>query len=116
MLINGVGTAPLQRLDQVLLELRSLGELTVERLQQVWLVRRAVERDLQIAVEVLIDVCQRVISLQGSPPGATARAALETCERLGMLKSSEKYRSLVGFRNILLHDDDNLRLEVVADF
>ena len=115
MLINGVVTAKLQQLDQVLRELRSLGELTLERLQSEWLVRRAVERDLQIAVEVLIDVCQRVISLQGSPPAATARGALESCEQLGMLKSSAKYRPLVGFRNILVHDYDDLRLEVVVD-
>ena len=38
--------------------------------------RRAVERDLQIAVEALIDVCHRVLSLKGSPPAATSRAAL----------------------------------------
>lgn len=115
MPINGVVTAKLQQLDQVLRELRSLGELTVARLQSEWLVRRAVERDLQIAVEVLIDVCQRVLSLQGSPPAATARAALVACEQLGMLHSAEKYRPLLGFRNILVHDYDDLRLDVVAD-
>ena len=48
MLINGVVTAKLQQLEQVLRELGSLGTLTVERLQSEWLVRRAVERDLQI--------------------------------------------------------------------
>ncbi|MBN9418721.1 hypothetical protein ABS71_20030 [bacterium SCN 62-11] len=115
MQINGVVTAKLQQLDQVLRELRSLGELTVERLQAEWLVRRAVERDLQIAVEALIDVCQRVLSLKGSPPAATSRAALTACEQFGMLKSADKYRPLVGFRNILVHDYDDLRLDVVAD-
>lgn len=116
MSINGVVTAKLQQLDQVLRELLSLGELTVERLQADWLVRRAVERDLQIAFEVLVDVCQRVLSLQGVTPAATARAALAACEQLGMLKNSEKYRPLVGFRNILVHDYDDLRLDVLADF
>ncbi|MBX3168417.1 MAG: DUF86 domain-containing protein [Candidatus Eremiobacteraeota bacterium] len=115
MAINGVVTAKLQQLDQVLRELRSLGPLTVERLEQDWLVRRAVERDLQIAVEVLIDVCQRVLSIHGSPPAATARAALVACEQLGMLQKAEKYRPLVGFRNILVHDYDDLRLEVVTE-
>lgn len=108
-------TGALDKLDQVLRELRSLGELTVERLQAEWIVRRAVERDLQIAVEVVIDVCQRVLSLKGVAPAATARAALVACEGLGMVESAEKYRPLVGFRNILVHDYDDLRLEVVVE-
>lgn len=115
MPINGVVTAKLGQLEQVLSELSSLGELTVERLQGDWLVRRAVERDLQIAVEVLIDVCHRVLSVSGGAPAATSRAALEACQQLGMLQSAEKYRPLVGFRNILVHDYEQLRSEIVSD-
>jgi uncharacterized protein YutE (UPF0331/DUF86 family) len=115
MPINGVVTAKLSQLEQVLRELSSLGELTVERLQGDWLVRRAVERDLQIAVEVLIDVCHRLLSVSGGAPAATARAALEACEQLGVLRSADKYRPLVGFRNILVHDYEQLRSEIVAE-
>ena len=114
MLINGVVTSKLQHLDEVLGELHSLGTVTLERLQSDWVVRRAIERDLQIAVEVIIDVCHRVIALQGAVPPATSRAALLACEQLGMLASAEKYRPLVGFRNLLVHEYEQIRLEIVV--
>lgn len=97
MLTNGVVTSKLRHLEEVLAELRSLGTLTLERLQAEWVIRRAVERDLQLAIEVLIDVYHRVLALKGATPPATSRAALLACEHLGMLASAEKYRPLVGF-------------------
>lgn len=58
-MINGVIAQKMQTLDEVLTELRSLGQISVEQLDIDWRTRRAVERDLQIAVETMIDVCQR---------------------------------------------------------
>ncbi len=59
---------------------------------------------MQIAVEVIIDVCHRVIALQGAVPPATSRAAL----------LAEKYRPLVGFRNLLVQEYEQIRLEIVV--
>ena len=61
-MINGVIVQKLH-LDEVLTELRSLGHVSVEQLDDDWRTRRAIERDLQIAVEIVIDVCQRILSL-----------------------------------------------------
>ena len=101
-MINGVVSGKLTNLQQRLDELRSLYPLTLEKLQE-WLVLRAVERDLQVAVEIVIDVCQRLLSLSGRPPAATAREAVEGCVGLGVLGESEPYRQMVGFRNIVVH-------------
>ena len=68
---NGILIAKLSALETTLNELRSLGVLTAEQLRADWRTRRAVERDLQIAVEVVIDVCQRLIALHGQAPAAT---------------------------------------------
>jgi hypothetical protein len=48
---NGVIISKLKALNQLLDELLSLGQVNAARLNQEWLVRRAVERDLQILVE-----------------------------------------------------------------
>ena len=53
---NGVLIAKLQSLEVALNERRSLGRLTSGHLLEDWRTRRAVDRDPQIAVEVVIDV------------------------------------------------------------
>jgi uncharacterized protein YutE (UPF0331/DUF86 family) len=70
-MINGVIAQKLQNIDTILIELRSLGCLTVQELDQDWRTKRAVERSLQILVEIVIDVCQRVLSLSGQTPATS---------------------------------------------
>jgi uncharacterized protein YutE (UPF0331/DUF86 family) len=101
-MINGVVTGKLRNLQERLNELQTLVPLTPGRLQD-WIVLRAVERDLQVCVEILIDVCQRLISLAGHPPSSTAREAVEGCVALGALSSTDPYRAVVGFRNLIVH-------------
>lgn len=82
-MINGVIVQKLQTLDEVLLELRSLGQVTESQLHDDWRTRRAIERDLQVLIEIMIDVCQRLIALAGQTPAAgDYGAALGTKERL----------------------------------
>lgn len=111
-MINGVITGKLTNLRQRLSELRTLSPLTPERLQE-WLVPRAVERDLQVSVEIVIDVCQRLLSLAGLPPAATSREAVEGCVSLGVLASPEPYRQMVGFRNMVVHRYEFVDTEVL---
>lgn len=117
-MINGVISGKLTNLRQRLDELRTLAPLTEERLEE-WLVLRAVERDLQVAVEIVIDVCQRILSLAGMPPVSTASDAVESCASLGAISSPEPYRQMVGFRNIVVHRcefvDPKLLLTLVND-
>ncbi|MFA5507044.1 MAG: DUF86 domain-containing protein [Vulcanimicrobiota bacterium] len=117
-MINGVISGKLTNLRLRLDELRTLAPLTEERLQD-WLVARAVERNLQVAVEIVIDVCQRLVSLAGRPPASTSREAIEGCVALGVLSAPEPYRRMVGFRNIVVHRyefvDQGLLLTLVND-
>ena len=113
-MINGVITGKLSNLRQRLDELRTLYPLSQERLQE-WLVLRAVERDLQVAVEIVVDVCQRLMSLAGQPPAATSRAAVEGCVSLGVLSAAAPYRQMVGFRNLVVHRYEFVAPEVLLE-
>jgi uncharacterized protein YutE (UPF0331/DUF86 family) len=77
--LNGVIIGKLPNLDEVTGELRSLGPLTTERWATEWVVRRAVERCLQVGVEIVLDVCHRILALSGKTPAATSREAIEDC-------------------------------------
>jgi uncharacterized protein YutE (UPF0331/DUF86 family) len=61
-MINGIVLQKLQSLDETINELRSLGKVTIVQLNSDWLKCRAIERDLQLPVEVGIDICQRWLS------------------------------------------------------
>jgi uncharacterized protein YutE (UPF0331/DUF86 family) len=112
---NGVLISKLQSLEETLNELRSLGEVTAAQLRGDWRTRRAVERDLQIAVEVVVDVCQRIIALHHQAPAATSAQAIERCVQLGVLSDNPAYARMVQFRNFVVHRYERIDVEIMAD-
>lgn len=102
-MVNGVIAQKLQQLDMVLTELRSLGCLTISDLNKDWRTKRAVERSLQILVEIVIDVCQRILSLLEQTPATTGKHALERIVDLGILRRQDAYTKMVQFRNFIVH-------------
>jgi uncharacterized protein YutE (UPF0331/DUF86 family) len=105
----------LQVLDSTLAEVRSLGTVNVLQLEEDWRSRRAVERDLQILVEVVIDICQRLISLAGQTPATTGADAIERCVQLGALSSYDPYRKMVQFRNFIVHRYEKVDTAILVD-
>lgn len=114
-MVNGVIGEKLQTLDQVLSELKSLGQVTAEQLTYDWRTRRAVERDLQILVEVVIDVCQRLISLGDQSPATTGADAIARCVQMGALKNRDGYRKMAQFRNFIVHRYEQVDVSVLVD-
>jgi uncharacterized protein YutE (UPF0331/DUF86 family) len=114
-MINGVIATKLQTLDEVLSELRSLDTVDVDQLNQDWRTQRAVERNLQVLVEVTIDVCQRLIALLGQSPATTGTDAIERCIQLGILSDASEYRQMVRFRNFIVHRYDRIDAAVLVD-
>lgn len=112
---NGVIFKKLQSMDEILEELRSLGRLTVNSLKDDWRTRRAVERELQVLVEIVVDVCQRIISITGQSPAVTSADAIERCIQLKVLSSYEPYRRMVQFRNFVVHRYEHVDIEILTD-
>jgi uncharacterized protein YutE (UPF0331/DUF86 family) len=112
---NGVIAQKLQNLDAVLTDLRSLGCLKVQELERDWRTKRAVERSLQILVEIVIDVCQRILSLESQAPAATGRDALDRVIQMGILGRHDAYSKMVQFRNFVVHRYERVDNEILAD-
>ena len=115
MTLNGVILRKLSTIEQVVRELRSLGRLTVAGVEQDWRTRRAVERNLQIAVEAVIDTCQRWIALQNLTPASTGREAVKRCVEIGMLSDEAPYRRMVQFRNFIVHRYEQVDAAILVD-
>ena len=87
-MFNGVVLGKLRSLDDTLEELYSLGPVTFDLLKDDWRTSRAAERDLHIFIEIVVDVCQRLISLAGETPAETGAEALKRCAKLGGCRRS----------------------------
>jgi uncharacterized protein YutE (UPF0331/DUF86 family) len=114
-MFNGVIAQKLQHLDTVLTELRSLGCLTVQDMEKDWRTTRAVERSLQILVEIVIDVCQRILSRLGQTPAITGRDAVDRVIALGILGHLDAYSKMVQFRNFIVHRYEQVDKEILVD-
>ncbi|WP_374687230.1 DUF86 domain-containing protein [Promineifilum sp.] len=100
---NGIVAQKLQALDHTLVELRSLGHVSVKQLNANWQTQRAVERSLQVLVEVVIDVCQRLLAVSGQSPATTSADAIHRCIEMGVLTQDENYTRMLQLRNFLVH-------------
>ncbi|MFQ5421788.1 MAG: DUF86 domain-containing protein [Anaerolineae bacterium] len=114
-MINGVVLQKLQTLEQTLLELRSLGTVSVAQLEKDWRTWRAIERNLQVLVEIVIDVCQRLLSLTGQSPATTGRDAVARCIQLGVLSDDASYGKMVQFRNFIAHRYERVDVTILVD-
>jgi len=100
---NGVILKKFAVMDDEIARLRGLGEVTEARLDGEHFLKHGIERSLQICVEVIVDVAQRILSLEGRAPAPTAFDALNGLEAMGIISSAEAYRAMIQFRNFVVH-------------
>lgn len=53
--------------------------------------------------------------MNNAGPAATAAEAIEKLESLGVIKSAEPYRSMVRFRNIIVHEYEEVDPQIMWD-
>jgi uncharacterized protein YutE (UPF0331/DUF86 family) len=114
-MLNGVILSKLQSMEQALIELRSLGKISVERLENDWRDQRAIERNLQVIIEIVIDICQRLIVIKKQTPAATSADAIERCIQLGVISAHDSYRKMVQFRNFIVHRYEKVEVSILVD-
>ncbi|MDA0323898.1 MAG: DUF86 domain-containing protein [Verrucomicrobia bacterium] len=103
MKYNGVILKKFAVMDDEIARLKALGDVTTARLDGDHFLKHGIERALQISVEVVVDVAQRILSLEGRQPAPTAFDALHGLEAMGILASAERYRTMIQFRNFVVH-------------
>jgi uncharacterized protein YutE (UPF0331/DUF86 family) len=105
MKLNGVVQRKLALLDQYVAKLELyLGGKSLEAFKGDDMLQSATERVLQMSIEVMIDIAERLIALKGAGPVATASEAIERLVMLGILKSAMPYSDMVRFRNRIVHE------------
>lgn len=89
---NSIVLQKLQTLDEVLTELRSLGQIGLVHLED-WRTRRAVERDILILSKTISEISHLMASVVESTTHAQ-QDAFDHCVQLGALSQSDIYRRI----------------------
>lgn len=103
-------------LSECLLELARPGAGDAGTLARDPILRAAVERWLQVAVEACIDIATHVAAAEGWTPAGSARDAFLVLANHGKvpLDLAQRLGSAAGMRNILVHDYVALDLGRIA--
>ena len=113
MKYNGVISKKIEHIEYRILKLESILPLTTSALKSDFFLKSGIERTLQVCIESVIDISERIIALENCTPATTSYNALKKIEDLGVIKSAEKYKKMVQFRNFIVHryesiDDEEL--------
>ncbi len=113
MPINGVIEKKLRFLEQTLADLESWSLGDSAEFAGNSLLRRAVERALQVAVESMIDVAERILAARHLVPEDTAAQNLKRLQEIGVLKDAGRYAEMVRFRNFIVHRYEQIDPQIV---
>lgn len=115
MKYNGVILKKFAVMNQEIDQLRALGCLTTSQLDQNHFLKHGIERSLQICIEVVVDVAQRILALESRPPAPTAFDALSAIASMGILSDATRYRTMIQFRNFVVHRYERVDTAVLIE-
>jgi len=113
MKYNGVIENKLRVIEQKVGEIKSWGIGSYEDFSNNSLLQNGVERALQVAVEAIIDISERILSIKRIPPSGSGAANLEILENEGVIKTAGRYSDMIRFRNFIVHRYEKIDTEVV---
>lgn len=113
MKYNGIIERKLQVIEEKLAAIRSWNIDSFEKLESSSLLQNATERALQVAIEGMIDISERILALENIPPQKTASDSIRKLQELQILSSNEAYIEIIKFRNFMVHRYEKIDLEII---
>ena len=115
MNLNGVVSAKIDQISEGTDKLRSLTGLSLKKLESDYFLKRGIERTLQVNIEAVIDIANRIISLLDHPPASTSFRALKILQDKGVIVDASSYKKMVQFRNFIVHRYESIDNEILLD-
>lgn len=103
MKYNGTIEAKLRVIEEKLEEIESWKISSLRQLNENSMLRNATERALQVAVEAIIDVCERIMAVEKMDAGKNAASCLERLISEGIISNEPEYVNMIRFRNFIVH-------------
>jgi uncharacterized protein YutE (UPF0331/DUF86 family) len=95
----------LRRIEEFLRELKNVEIGTIEEFKENVITRRFVERNIELAIEQMIEICKHFVSGLDLSEPETYSECLDMLAKEGVIlnQSLDTFKSMVRFRNILIH-------------
>lgn len=95
----------LRRIEEFLRELRGVEIGTIEEFKENVVTKRFIERNIELAIEQMIDICKHFVSGLDLSEPETYSDCFDILAKEGIIyeQSLDIFKSMVRFRNILIH-------------
>ncbi|MCD6489317.1 MAG: DUF86 domain-containing protein [Thermodesulfobacterium sp.] len=105
----------LKKIEQYMEELKNIKELSFEEFQKNIVIKRFIERNLELAIQQMIDVCKHIVSRLNLREPNSYADCFEILEenRIVSEENLEKYKNMAKFRNLLIHIYDTVSDKIV---
>jgi len=100
----------LRRIEEFLKEIESINLENLEEFKNDIVKKRFIERNLELSIEQMIDICKHFISALDLKEPETYSECIKILAKAGIIseESMPTFVSMVRFRNILIHAYDGI--------
>jgi uncharacterized protein YutE (UPF0331/DUF86 family) len=113
MKYNGIVEKKLRVIEEMIQEIERWNIMSFAMLQENVMLQRAVERELQVAIEAVIDTAERILAIEKQMPPTTSTNAMEQLQTLKIIPANPAYTDMVKFRNFIVHRYEKIDLEII---
>jgi len=113
MKYNGIIENNLRVIEQKLDEINSWEIDSFEKLKNSTLLQNASERALQVAIEMMIDICERISAIEKIQPLDSSSECIAKLQEMKIIRPFPEYKEMVKFRNFIVHRYERIDVEII---
>ena len=113
MKYNGIIERKLRVIEENIADIKLWDIQSFQQLKTSSLLQKGTERALQVSIEVMIDISERILSINKINPANTSAENIFKLEELEVIKSADDYSDMVRFRNFIVHRYEKIDLEIL---
>lgn len=113
MVKNSVILSKLSTIEEYLTKLSGYMPASFEDFKDDWGLQKIVERSLQVMIEIMIDIAERIIAKKNILPPETSAEAMRKLQEIGAIKNHESYVKMIRFQNLVVHNYDSIDIEIL---
>lgn len=108
----------LEQLQEEVSKLEESSDITVKELKNNDLLKDAIERRFQVAIEIVIDISSKINSLEQGKSPETYRETIKLLSEHGVVEEefAERFQNIASFRNMLVHHYTEIQMEKLQKY